>query len=342
MPSLSTPLACRALFAVLVAAFCCGCLGNDPTQSPFAETSEPASSGQPGTRVDSYIVVDFYSKKILSAHQPYSRRSVASLTKIATAMVTLDWAERTGSSLSQLATVPPSATAIGGANPMGMQPGDQISLREALYASIIGSDNVAAHTLAAHVGRDLLTRSGRGTSPVATFVSEMNSLIDHQGATDTKFTNAHGMDHQGSPPHSTAADIARLAIYAMGRASFRFYASQTKRKISYSRAGKPRTFMMKNTNKLLGTDSIDGVKTGMTRRAGPCLVTSAPRSNSVIEQADGRTRVVPHRLVVVALGAPERFKASRALMARGWQKYDAWAASGRRIQSQEELLSSGQ
>jgi D-alanyl-D-alanine carboxypeptidase len=293
-------------------------------------------------KVDSYMVVDFYSKKILSSHQATTRRQVASLTKIATAMVTLDWAERTGSSLNQQARVPASIAQIGGANPMGMQPGDQISLREALYASVIGSDNAAAYTLAAHVGRDLLTRSGRGGDPVTAFVAEMNSLIANQGATDTNFTNPHGMDHQGDVPYSTAADMARLAIYAMGKASFRFYASQTERKISYSRGGQARSFLMKNTNKLLGVDSIDGVKTGMTRKAGPCLITSAARSNSVIEEADGRTRVVPHRIVVVVLGSNDRFKASRALLNRGWQNYDQWVAGGRIIQSQAELLSSTQ
>lgn len=320
---------------------CGGCFGDSPPPIRAGDVSEPASSGQPSTKVDSYIVVDFYSKKILSAHQANTKRQVASLTKMATAMVTLDWAERTGSSLSQPATVPRSAATIGGANPMGMQPGDQISLREAIYASIIGSDNVAAHTLAAHVGRDLLARSGRGVDPVATFVNQMNSLISNQDATDTNFTNAHGMDHQGTPPYSTAADMARLAIYAMGKASFRYYASQKERKISYSRDGKPRTFLMKNTNQLLGVDSIDGVKTGMTRKAGACLVTSAARPNSVIEEADGRTRVVPHRLVVVVLGSNDRFKASSALLARGWRNYDEWAAGGRKILSREELLSSG-
>ncbi|MGI9243887.1 MAG: hypothetical protein ACR2RV_24030, partial [Verrucomicrobiales bacterium] len=181
----------------------------------------------------------------------------------------------------------------------------------------------------------------RGADPASAFVSEMNSLIANQGAQNTNFTNPHGMDHQGEVPYSTAADMARLAIYAMGKASFRFYASQKQRKISYSRGGRDRSFLMKNTNKLLGVDSIDGVKTGMTRRAGPCLITSAARKNSVIEEADGRTRVVPHRVVVVVLGSTDRFKASRSLLKRGWQKYDQWAAGGRIIQSQEELLSSG-
>ena len=329
----------RVGMAMAAVGFLSACFGDESEPAPAGQ-GEGAYAGQCGIRVDSYIVVDFYSKKILSSHQATTRRQVASLTKIATAMVTLDWAERTGSSLYQQATVPGSITQIGGANPMGMQPGDQISLREALYASVIGSDNAAAQTLATHVGRDLLLRSGRGADPVTAFVGEMNSLIVNQGAVDTKFTNPHGMDHQGEAPYSTAADMARLAIYAMGKASFRFYASQTERKISYSRGGRARSFLMKNTNKLLGVDSIDGVKTGMTRRAGPCLITSAARENSVIEEADGRTRVVPHRLVVVVLGSSERFKASRSLLKRGWQKYDQWAAGGRIIRGQEELLGS--
>jgi len=316
-----------------------GCFGRGDGGGDGGDKPVNLPTGNPGSQVDSYIVVDFYSKKILSAHQPFKKRQVASLTKVATAMVTLDWADRTGSSLNQNATVPGSAATIGGGNPMGMQPGDQISLREALYASIIGSDNVAAHTLAAHVGRDLVTRSGRAEDPVQAFVKQMNSMIAARGATDTKFTNAHGMDHQGSPPHSTAADMARLAIYAMSKAGFRFYASQKERKISYSRGGQARSFMMKNTNQLLGVESIDGVKTGMTRRAGPCLITSASRPNSVVKEADGRTRVTPHRLVVVVLGAADRFDASRSLLTRGWGKYDAWHQGGRRIQSREELLS---
>lgn len=336
MPSLVSSATFRAALAITASLYFSACFGSS---RPGGETSEPAGTGQPTANVDSYIVVDFYSKKILSGHQINTKRQVASLTKVVTAMVTLDWAERTGSSLSQMATVPPSAAQIGGANPMGMQPGDRISLREALYASIIGSDNVSALTLAAHVGRDLLTRSGRGNDSVSVFVRQMNSLANNHGAINTKFTNPHGMDNKSDVPHSTAADMARMAIYAMGKASFRFYASQKQRNISYTRGGQARTFVMKNTNKLLGVDSIDGVKTGMTRRAGGCLITSAPRPNSIVNQEDGRTRVVPHRIVVVVLGSGDRFKVSRSLLQRGWQKYDDWAAAGRRISNDNELLS---
>ena len=78
------------------------------------------------------------------------KRPIASLTKIATGVIAVDWADATGVDLNQtLATVPASALAIGGPNPMNLQPGDQLTLRDALYSALLGSDNLAAMTVAA-------------------------------------------------------------------------------------------------------------------------------------------------------------------------------------------------
>ena len=89
MESLSRSSALRVLSALLVVPGLAGCFGSG-SEPGGIDASEPASTGQGGSRVDSYIVVDFYSKKILSGHQIFKKRQVASLTKIATAMVTLD------------------------------------------------------------------------------------------------------------------------------------------------------------------------------------------------------------------------------------------------------------
>ncbi len=294
--------------------------------------------------VDSYLVVDFHTKKILSEHHAGKKRQVASLTKIATAMVTLDWATATEADMSQRAIVPPAAASIGGPNPMGLQPGDAISLRDALFAAISASDNLCALTLANHIGGDLLARSGKRGDPVKEFVKQMNALAVKQGATNTRFTNPHGMDHLKPVPHSTAKDMARLALYAMGKAGFTFYCSQKQRKISYHRGAQKKSFVVKNTNKVLGLDSIDGVKTGLTRLAGPCVVVSAEKPSTVTKLEDGRSRITHHRLVVVVLGAQSpdaRFDAARSLLRRGWEKYDAWLAAGRRIADRDELLSTG-
>lgn len=291
--------------------------------------------------VQSYIVVDFYTRKIISSHNPVVKRQVASLTKIATAMVVLDWAEAAKAELGQMAVVPPSAVTAGGANPLGLQPGDQISLRDALYGAIAGSDNVCALTLAAHVGRDIAARTGGG-DPVVEFVKQMNFLADKQGCENTRFTNPHGLDSVQSPPYSTAADIARLSIYAMSKGSFTFFAGQESRKLAVVRGGQPQRFLMKNTNKLLGKAKIDGVKTGLTSRAGACVAISAAKPSTSYKTPDGVEHLTHHRLVVVVLGAQSpaaRFSAAESLLVRGWQKYDAWNAAGRKIQDPSEMLS---
>lgn len=299
-----------------------------------------AVPGQPAPPA-AYVVVDFYSKKIVSAHHPLEQRPVASLTKLATSMVTLDWASATKTDLSTIARVPESAAMIGGANPMGLQPGDEITLRNALYGAIIGSDNICAETLAMFVGQDLLARAGKPGNPMGEFVRQMNNLAKTKGAKNTRFTNPHGMDNVEPRPYSCAADVARLSIYAVGQAAFTFFCSQKERKVSYKRNGEEKAFLIKNTNKLLGKDEIDGIKTGLTRAAGACVAISAKRPPTLYTDAQGTNRITHHRLVVVVLGAPDadsRFDAARSLLIRGWEKLDAWNAAGRKISSNEELL----
>lgn len=287
---------------------------------------------------ESYIVIDVHSKRILLEGKSEKKRQVASLTKIATAMVVLDWAELTDADLGVWIRVPQAVTGMGGANPLGLFAGDEITIRDALYSAVIGSDNVAAQSLAYFVGYDLMRREGKSGNPTDFFVAQMNALAKSKGCEDTRFTNAHGLDHVRPVPYSTAADMARLAMYAMSKAAFTYYCSQKERKIGFRRGGELQEFVVKNTNELLGTDDIDGVKTGMTSKAGQCLIISAARPNTVMDMPDGKTRVEPHRLIVVVLGSPIRFDQSLQLLRGGWTNYDRWVAAGRPVQSSKELL----
>lgn len=289
--------------------------------------------------VDSYIVVDLHSKKILSAREINKKRQVASLTKIATAVVVLDWAKATGTDLGQNIIIPQSALSIGGPNQLKLRPGDQVSIRDALYCSVLGSNNWTAEALAYHVGKDLLVRGGKSGDPVKEFVKHMNALANDHGSKYTKFVNPHGMDHQGKIPYSSASDVARLTIYAMGKAAFSFICSQTERKVSIASIGGRQEFIVKNTNKILNVDGIDGVKTGLTSKAGPCLVVTAAKQPIVSELVDGNKQVTPRRLVVVVLGASDRFGAARSLLLRGWEKFEGWNRRGRQIRDRVELLS---
>jgi len=92
--------------------------------------------------------------------------------------------------------------------------------------------------------------------------------------------------------------------------------------------GTQREYLLRNTNELLGINAIDGVKTGTTRRSGPCVIISAPRPPETFQQGDAVT-VIPRRLNVVVLNAPNRFDVASQLMQRGWVLFEQWAASGR-------------
>lgn len=298
------------------------------------------AQGAPG--IEAFLVVDAHSRKVLMASNATRRRPVASLTKIATACVVLDWADATRADLSLRARVPESAAGLQ-PNPFGFQPGDLISLRDALCCAMMGSDNIAAETLAWHVGADLMNRTGAGArDPGATFVKQMNALADRLGMADTRFTNSHGLDSGKPMPYSSAADIARVTLYGLKKPSLTFYTSQAQRRISFQRAGEEQKFLLKNTNELVSRKGIDGVKTGTTSRAGQCLVLSAQRKPEVIRIAEDNHQVFPRRLVAVLLGAHDRFQQGLWLLDQGWSRYDGWAAAGRPVPDPSELLGEGQ
>ena len=74
-------------------------------------------------------------------------------------MVVLDWASKQAGDLAQVATIPPAAFVGTRENNIGFQPGDTITLRDLLYAALVQSDNIAAYTLADHVGTESANRS---------------------------------------------------------------------------------------------------------------------------------------------------------------------------------------
>jgi D-alanyl-D-alanine carboxypeptidase (penicillin-binding protein 5/6) len=288
---------------------------------------------------ESFLIVEAHSGRIVGRQGEDERRPVASLTKIATAMVVLDWAELTKRELTQEAVVPSSAALLGGSNPMGLQPGDRLTLRNALYSALLGSDNVAAQTLAHHVGWSIQEIRGESGDPVRTFVREMNHLAGGLGMTRTRFDNPHGMDNARERGVSTATDMARLCIYATRNPAFSFYVKQPSRRISFIRGQNEYSFTVSNTNKLLGELDINGIKTGTTVLAGECLAVSSERSNLVRKMDNGRTQLIPRRLIAVVLGSPDRFTQTRALVAQGWANWERWQAAGRPVvDGREELL----
>lgn len=167
----------------------------------------------------SYIAIEANSGKLLFSSNAEARRPVASLSQVATAMVTLDWVTRTRLPLDTFITVPQEAFGLRAGNPMDLQPGDRLTLRDALYSTLLGSDNVSALTIASFVGRDLVSRRGSGT-PIAAFVSEMNNLARSLRMTKTRFTAPHGLDAGNAVSTSCALDMALLGMYSMQNPAF--------------------------------------------------------------------------------------------------------------------------
>src|SRR3954471_3869385 len=286
-----------------------------------------------------YVIIDAQTGWILEQADARDKRQAGSLTKVATAMVVLDWAEKRGGDLNQVATIPPEAFTGTGENLVGFEPGDRITLRDLLYAALVQSDNVAAYTLANQVGialQPVVPSAGNG-SPVAIFVGQMNFLAKTLRMERTRFVNPHGIDTgERSMPFSTASDLARLSRYAMNKPAFRFYVSQKERQISFERGQQKKAYMLRNTNELLGANGVDGVKTGKTARAGDCLILSAHREAELQKQGE-HTKVTPRNLIIVMLGSANRFNEGGQLLARGWQLYDQWAAGGRMIDPKKTL-----
>jgi len=300
-----------------------------------------ASSIRSAPAAPAFIIIDSQSGYVLQEQDSRKKLQVGSLTKIAMAMVVLDWAEHKSGNLNQMVVISPDAFVGTGENNIGFQPGDAISLRDLLYAALVQSDNIAAYTLADYVGSTLGSLLPSGASGKVTgigaFVWQMNALAKQLKMDRTLFVNPHGIDQNAKPlPYSTAEDMARLSRYAMNRASFRFHVSQKERQITFLRGSRKLAYLLRNTNELLGSRGIDGVKTGRTARAGDCLVLSANRESQIVREG-AMMAVYPRHLIVVLLGSTNRFGEGAALLDRGWQLYDQWVAAGRLVDPKKVL-----
>jgi serine-type D-Ala-D-Ala carboxypeptidase (penicillin-binding protein 5/6) len=312
---------------ILIAGLCLAVAGwAAPAQAQILTRSNREAVA---TDAAAWLIADTSTGVVLDSANAGKRLQIGSITKIATAMVLLDWSTSKGENLNQMATVPGTVAALNSPNSIGLAPGDQISLRDALYAALMQSDNQAAETIAVHVGRQL----GGGASDQDSsrfFVAQMNALGRQIGMRDTRFLNPHGLDDlENKLPYSTAQDVALLANYALSHGGFTFYTSQKERRVTWQTAGgEASSALVKNTNEALGEMSIDGLKTGTTRKAGACVVLSAAQRPDSKQVGDG-FEITPRRLTVVVLGSARRFEVGKALLARGWNLHGQWTQAGR-------------
>lgn len=201
------------------------------------------------------VVVDAESGRVLWTRDAYTPVAPASLTKIVTALVTLDHAR-----LSDLVKVRVDSRLMTDSTVMGIFPGEELTVEDLLYGLMLPSGNDAALALAEHVA---------GTREA--FSQLMNAKARSLGLTSSMFVNPHGLD---APGHlSSAYDLAMFA-----RAGLRDPVFQT---VSAARAyetARGKGYQLYNLNALLWRyPGADGVKIGYTDDAGRSIVGSATR-----------------------------------------------------------------
>lgn len=204
-----------------------------------------------------------YEKDINEQNYP------ASTTKILTAILAIENCD-----LDEVATVSqkaisnvPTAYVIA-----PLYVGEQMKVKDLLYALMLRSSNDAAYVLAEHVG-----------GSVEGFAEMMNNKAKEIGCQNTHFVNPNGIDNKDH--YTTAYDMYLITNYAMKNETFAKIVSTPQYTLPATNKCPNSNRIMKNTNNFVNPSSkyydenVKGVKTGTTDLAGNCLITDSAKNN---------------------------------------------------------------
>lgn len=213
---------------------------------------------QPSISASSAILVDAKTGQILFEKNARERRSIASTTKMMTAIITIERAK-----LDEQVNISKLATQVGESQ-LQLQPGEKMSVKSLLYGLLLRSGNDTAVALAEYVGKS-----------IAGFADLMNRKASSIGANDTHFANPHGLYDQNH--YSTAYDLSLIARYCLKDVVFSKIVAT--KEYTIPRSSFVAETKIKNHNKLLWQYPFaTGIKTGYIHQAGFCLVSSANKN----------------------------------------------------------------
>lgn len=203
--------------------------------------------------------------KQLWGRRQYSKRPIASITKVMTAFVVA----RAGQ-LSRRIRITAADVEYArehNATNAGLHAGDVLTARQLLYAMLLPSGADAAIALADSFGPGWHA-----------FVRKMNATARRLHLVGTHFTNFDGLD---STDVSTPRNLLLLGEAAMGRAVIRAVVSR--RHYLLRAAPHHHRYNWQNTNLLLGKyPGVIGIKTGWTKQAGECLLFEATHNKRTL------------------------------------------------------------
>ncbi|HHI02090.1 MAG TPA: D-alanyl-D-alanine carboxypeptidase [candidate division Zixibacteria bacterium] len=235
------------------------------------------------------IVIDNGSEQLLYSYNADKMRSIASISKLLTAMVVLD------------EYMPDSVITITREDARRsrrsiFRTGDKVKMRDLLHSALLQSDNRAARALARTV-----------SGSIERFAERMNELAEELGLDHTIMYEPSGMDDRNQ---STAADCARLVYYAMQYPEIARITSLKKYEFKLiNRNGRKKRLI--NTNKMVFSKyKVLAGKTGYIIESDYCLAT-------IIENGAG------DQITLVVLGSPgpqTRFREARRLANYSFRK----------------------
>jgi D-alanyl-D-alanine endopeptidase (penicillin-binding protein 7) len=211
------------------------------------------ASGQevPDVRAEAAIIYNPQNGEVLWSSNAEAERSIASITKVMTALVVLD------SEIDLTAPVTVTRSDVTRASTTYLRAGYKVTSEDLLNLLLVGSDNAAARALAR-------------TSPYGAdgFITRMNARAQELGLVHTKYADPSGLL---SANVSTAYEMAQLIAHAAADERI----GSIMRKASYTTQAGKRRITASSTNQLVKTGELDvlGGKTGFITRSGYCLAT---------------------------------------------------------------------
>jgi D-alanyl-D-alanine endopeptidase (penicillin-binding protein 7) len=209
----------------------------------------------PDVRAAAAIVLDPATGKVLYEENAQDERSIASITKVMTAVVFLE----DSPDLSETVTV--TAADRRGGSTTYLRAKDKVTKGDLLHLMLIASDNVASRVLA--------RTSSYGAEG---FIARMNQKAADLGLTSTRYADTSGLL---SANVSSAYDMARLISYVSSVPQI----SEVMQKDQYTASAvagtRRRQITIHSTNQLVrqGDVEVQAGKTGFIRAAGYCLAT---------------------------------------------------------------------
>jgi len=223
------------------------------------------------------IIMDADSKVVLYSKNPGIISSTASTAKIMTALTALDYFKPT-----DILTVR-EATSEG--STLGLVQNEKMTFENLLYALLLPSANDAA-----------LAISQNYPGQEQAFIKAMNDKAKVFKLYNTHYSDPAGLLDAGD--YTTPFDMARLASFAVKNKTLKEIVATKERVISDTSG--IFVYSLVNLNKLLGTDGVNGIKTGYTEEAGQVLVTS--------KEEKGKT------IIIVVMGSGDRFMDTAKLL----------------------------